>query len=136
VLISWETIELAFLAAIQFLPPRQRAILILRDVLSWPAKETASMLELSVASVGALQRARSTMRWRSGRSPAYRPLARPRGWVGRCPIGLLETTRPRAFTPGHAERHRSGPGPSRPVLALAAVLLVAALLVHCYARDF
>jgi RNA polymerase sigma-70 factor, ECF subfamily len=42
--VSKETIELAFLAAIQFLPPRQRAVLIVRDVLDWSAKETASLL--------------------------------------------------------------------------------------------
>src|SRR3954452_20711735 len=76
VVVARETIELTFIALIQLLPARQRAVVILRDVLEWSAAETAELLGISVASANsALQRGRETLRSQLPQRPSERPVS-------------------------------------------------------------
>ena len=132
-----ETVELAYLAVIQLLPVRQRAVLLLRDVQGYSAAETASILELSVAAVtSALQRARATI--------ASQVAARDGDWS---PSGITEADR--ALLTAFIEAHER----QDPVAALAVIRedirvamppnpglftgkeAVAGLMAHAYDRS-
>jgi RNA polymerase sigma-70 factor (ECF subfamily) len=109
--VAKETIELAFIASIQLLPPKQRAVLIARDVLGWSAADSASLLGLSVAAANsALQRARATLkrhlpRRRLDWAPGSKPSDEERALLQRYmeavnrgdPIAMVELLRDDAF---------------------------------------
>ncbi len=97
VVVARETIELTFIALIQLLPARQRAVVILRDVLDWSATEAAALLDTTVAAANsALQRARATLREQLPERPADRSASQDL------------STDERALLQGFIETHESG----------------------------
>ena len=107
VAVERETIELVFLAALQVLPPRQRAALIARDVLGWSASQTAAALDTSVAAANsAVQRARARMQEHLPPGGRTGPPGSPAPRNGRCWRG--SSTRTSAATPTRPSRSRPG----------------------------
>jgi Sigma-70, region 4 len=114
--IGRETIELTYLAAIQHLPPRQRAIFVLRDSLDWSVQEIAALLETTVFSVKSDLQLSMRARQESGpekRRPVLRPFSAPQGRANPRVSGLNESSRVVVVSPASRFRGRTRAGRRR-----------------------
>ena len=122
-----ETIQLTFLAIMQLLPPRQRAVIILRDVLDWPVADVAEQLDLSVAAVNsALQRGRATLR-------SQRPTAARDTWASA--TASLTSRDERAVLDAYIAAYEAGDDDTTFALVADDIRVTMPPAAACYLQD-